>query len=124
MFEELTPGIRMNYGNLMSSKDDTPACVRRRHVLKENPKFFEQHEYTEKDKAWFYNSLADENDTCVCEPGVPGGVWREMMSEMGPHDEWFQRSETSRQDDLAYFLEEAGYDAERYQRAVERRYGM
>jgi hypothetical protein len=121
-YEELTPGVRMNYGHLISAKDDTPQCIRRRKTLMENPKFFEQHEYTEKDKAWFRNSIADENDMCACEPGCFGGVWGDIMSAMGPHDDWFTRTDRGREDDLAYFLEEAGYDAERYQRAMELRY--
>ena len=123
MFEELTPGMRFNYGNAISAKDDTPPCIRRRTTLRDNPKFFEQYEYTEEDRARFYRSIADENDTCTCEPGNMGAVWSEIMTRMGPHDAWFERSEQSREDDLAYFLEEAAYDAERYERNMARRYG-
>lgn len=124
MFEELTPGMRFNYGNAISAKDDSPPCIRRRTTLRDNPKFFEQYEYTEEDKAWFYRSIADENDTCTCEPGNVGLVWSQMMEAgLGPDDDWFVRSEQSREDDLAFFLEEASYEAERYERNLGRRYG-
>jgi|SRR5690242_14378813 len=122
MFEELTPGMRFNYGNAISAKDDSPPCLRRRTILDEQPDFFEKYDYSEEDKAWFFRSIADENDTCTCEPGNVGMVWSQVMSEMGPDDDWFRRSDKSREDDLAYFLEEAEYDAQRYRRMMEQRY--
>jgi len=120
IYEELTPEVRANYGNLISAKDDSPGCIRRRRLLLNDPDYLDKREFNASARRWFMDSIADDSDMCLCTPDARAVVWSEMMDAgIGPHDEWFERSERSRDHDLAVFLAEARVDTERYRRYMD-----